>query len=56
MCPGHFTSGGHFIVLTGTNSQGEVTVADPASRDRSTNWNFNIVAEENCGAYWIVSK
>ena len=56
MCPGHFTSGGHFIVLTGTNSNGEVTVADPASRDRSTNWDFNIVAEENCGAYWIVNK
>lgn len=56
MCPGHFTSGGHFIVLTGTNSNGEVTVADPASRDRSTNWDFNIVAEENCGAYWIINK
>ena len=56
MCPGHFTSGGHFIVLTATNSNGQVTVADPASRDRSTDWDFNIVAEENCGAYWIINK
>ena len=56
MRQGHFTSGGHFIVLTATNSNGQVTVADPASRDRSTDWDFNIVAEENAGDYWIISK
>ena len=30
MCPGHFTSGGHFITLTGASSDGTVIVADPA--------------------------
>ena len=54
MCPGHFTGGGHFIVLTGVTKDGKVTVADPASRDRSTEWDFNIVAEETCGSYWII--
>lgn len=60
MCPGHFTSSGHFITLTGSNSNGKVTVADPASRDRSTEWDFNIVAEETCSGggqpYWIITK
>ena len=56
MCPGHFTSGGHFITLTATKDNGMVTVADPASRDRSKDWPFNTVAEETCGSYWIVSK
>lgn len=57
MCPGHFTSGGHFIVLTGVTSDGKVTVADPASTDRSTAWDFNTVAEETCNdrKYWIIS-
>ena len=56
MCPGHFTSGGHFIVLTGVSSNGKVTVADPASRDRSTEWDFNVIAEESCNSrkYWII--
>ena len=56
MCAGHFTGGGHFIVLTGVTSSGKVTVADPASRDRSTECDFNIVAEETCGAYWIIKE
>ena len=56
MCPGHFTSGGHFIVLTGVTSDGKVTVADPASTDRSTAWDFNTIAEESCSSrkYWII--
>lgn len=58
MCAGHFTSGGHFIVLTGVTSDGKVTVADPASRDRSTEWDFDTVAGESCGGgnYWIMKK
>lgn len=58
MCPGHFTSGGHFITLTAVKNNGKVTVADPASRDRSTDWDFNIVLEETCSndGFWIVSK
>lgn len=56
MCPGHFTTSGHFITLTGVSENGMVTVADPASRDRSKNWDFNTVAEETCGAYWIINR
>lgn len=60
MCPGHFTTSGHFITLTGSNNNCKVTVADPASRERSTEWDFNIVAEETCSSggapYWIITK
>lgn len=61
MCAGTFTTSGHFIVLTGTSSDGTVTVADPASRERSSKiWPFNTIAEESCkettGPYWVISK
>ena len=60
MCQGHFTTGGHYIALTGVNKNGQVTVADPASRERSKDWDYNIVVEEACPAggnpFWIVSK
>lgn len=60
MCPGHFTTGGHFITLTGASSDGTVIVADPASRDNSTSWPFNTVVEETCSSggapFWIVTK
>lgn len=60
MCPGHFTTSGHFITLTGTTSDGKVTVADPASRERSTEWDFNTIVEETCPAnnapFWIIKK
>ena len=57
MCPGHFTTGGHFIVLTGVTADGKVTVADPASTERSTAWDFNTIAEESCSSrkYWIIN-
>ncbi|MGI6255441.1 MAG: C39 family peptidase [Acutalibacter sp.] len=35
MGPGHFTDGGHFIVLRGTTLAGQITVADPNSRENS---------------------
>ena len=35
MGPGHFTSGGHFILLHGTTLSGGILVADPNSRDNS---------------------
>lgn len=60
MCPGHFTTSGHFITLTGVTSDGKVTVADPASRSRSTDWDYNIVVEETCNSngspFWIMTK
>lgn len=48
MGPGTFTTGGHFIVLTGTRSDGKVSVADPGSRSRTeTKWySFNTVVEQ----------
>lgn len=60
MCPGHFTSSGHFITLTGSNSNGQVTVADPGNRNNNHEWDFNTVAEETCPGggqpYWIITK
>ena len=35
MGPGHFTNGGHFIVLHGVTPDGEILVADPNSDERS---------------------
>lgn len=35
MGPGTFTTGGHYIVLTGTRSDGYISVADPGSRTRT---------------------
>lgn len=46
MTPGHFTRGGHLIVLTGVPTEGQVSVNDPASKERSINWDFNIVKSE----------
>ena len=57
MAPGHFTSGGHYIVLTGVTNDGKVTVADPASRDRSKDWDFNLVYEEaSYHTFWIIES
>lgn len=35
MGPGDFTTSGHFIVLTGVDEDGKVTICDPNSRDNS---------------------
>lgn len=35
MRPGDFTTSGHFIVLTGVDEEGKVTVCDPNSRENS---------------------
>lgn len=60
MGPGTFTSGGHYIVLTGANSQGQVSVADPASRQRTqTKWfSFNNIVEQRktYASYIIFSR
>ena len=36
MSAGHFTSGGHFILLRGVTLDGNILVADPNSRARSS--------------------
>lgn len=63
MTKGHFTKGGHFILLRGTTLGGEILVADPASRDRSLiPWELSLILEElspsrHDGApLWMLSK
>ena len=47
MGPGHFTSGGHFIVLRGITLEGSILVADPASQERRlTTWDLDLILEE----------
>lgn len=47
MTQGHFTSGGHFILLRGVTLDGNVLVADPNSRERSlTAWDPQLIVDE----------
>ena len=62
MGPGHFTNGGHFIVLRGLTLDGSVLVADPASLERSlTTWDLDLILEElspnrsSGGPLWPIS-
>ena len=61
MTKGHFTSSGHFIVLRGVTSDGQIMVADPSSYARSEKtWDLSIILNEasrNAGAggpFWII--
>jgi hypothetical protein len=61
MGPGHFTSDGHFIVLSGIADNGDILVTDCASRDRTDmTWNINTIVSEansNAGAggpFWAI--
>lgn len=60
MGPGTFTSGGHFIVLTGVNSSGQVSVADPYSRNLTEKkwFSFNTIIEQRkkYSPYMIFSR
>jgi hypothetical protein len=63
MSKGHFTSGGHFIVIRGVTAEGKILVADPASVKRSgTEWNLGLIVNEsnrNAGAggpFWALSR
>ena len=60
MTKGHFTNGGHFIVLRGVED-GKILVADPASYTRSQQvWDLAIIlgeASKRAGAggpFWII--
>lgn len=47
MGPGHFTKGGHYIVLTGITDDGKITVADPNSEKRSEQtWDPSVFVNE----------
>lgn len=47
MGPGHFTNGGHFILLRGASLDGQILVADPASPERSlTLWDLELILDE----------
>ncbi|MBQ6538939.1 MAG: C39 family peptidase [Bacilli bacterium] len=47
MGPGHFTSAGHFIVLRSIDGDGNVKVADPASKERSSEtWSLDTIVSE----------
>ena len=51
MGPGHFTSGGHFILLHGVTLSGEILVADPNSRENSLAvWDPEIILSEFSGS------
>ena len=61
MGEGHFTNGGHFILLCEIDKERMVTVADPKSAERTNKkWDFGIIAEEAKmspvagGAFWIL--
>lgn len=63
MSKGHFTRGGHFIVLRGITSDGKILVADPASYGRSQQeWDLFVIMDESNkaagsgGPYWAIGK
>lgn len=63
MRKGHFTKGGHFIVLRGVTSEGKILVADPASYRRSEQeWDLSTIMDESNkagsagGPYWAIGK
>ena len=63
MSKGHFTNGGHFIVLRGVTEDGNILVADPASVKRSNQeWALGIIMNEASrragagGPFWVLSN
>ncbi len=63
MSKGHFTRGGHFIVLRGVTSGGKILVADPESYGRSgQEWDLSIIMDESNkaagsgGPYWAIGR
>lgn len=63
MGKGHFTNGGHFIVLIGVTDSGKILVYDPVSVNRSNQeWDLSIIMNESSriggvsgSPFWIFS-
>lgn len=62
MGPGHFTQKGHFIILTGVDKNGMITVADPFNADNcSISWPAQLLLDElsdkasSGGPIWVIS-
>ena len=56
MLPGDFTKEGHFIVITGINEDGTLSVIDPNSRIRTKkNWDIDVILRQ-CAALWAYQK
>ena len=62
MTKGHFTNGGHFILLRGTTLDGSILVADSNSRERSLSpWDAQLILDElsssrsNGAPLWFLS-
>lgn len=56
MKPGHFTTSGHFIVLTGVTEEGEIIINDSDSKKRSSvTWDIDIILEETKGLWKFYS-
>lgn len=56
MGKGHFTSTGHFIVLTGIDENGDFVVNDPNSVSNSSrSWSYEIISDE-VKNLWSISK
>ncbi len=48
MSAGHFTTGGHFIVLRGIDENGKILVSDPWSEQNSNiAWDFSLILNES---------
>lgn len=62
MAPGHFTKGGHYIVLRGLTKDGKILVADCGNKERNKAWDFDIVYNEARssasagGPFWVIEK
>lgn len=56
MGPGQFTKGGHFIVLVGKDTNGNIVVNDPASKERSQkSWQLSVFKRE-AKNFWAFNK
>lgn len=57
MGPGAFTKGGHFIVLTGVDANGKITVKDPNSEIKSKqSWDFISPIVAQASQFWLVEN
>lgn len=52
MTPGDFTVGGHFLVLTGIDTDGKIQILDPNSKEKSAKtWDIEVLTSQMAGAW-----